>query len=146
MQISFLIVNWIHFPRMHVIGLKTQYFLLIRFLSSNRTVWSRKVLIRAVFKWLSKNQNQSNYFDQSQPEQAARWKNQFLAILCNLLQVREKSRVHGAIGFGFASHWLKNCASSKGSWQAYTTPTVRGICTFAVFFSVSRPFCSFTLV
>ena len=26
------------------------------------------------------------------------------------------------------------------------TPTVRGICTFAVFFSVSRPFCRFTLV
>ena len=27
-----------------------------------------------------------------------------------------------------------------------TTPRVHGICTFAVFFSVSRPFCSFTLV
>ena len=26
------------------------------------------------------------------------------------------------------------------------TPTARGICTFAVFFSVSRPFCSFTHV
>ena len=26
------------------------------------------------------------------------------------------------------------------------TPTVRGICTFAVFLSVSRPFCRFTLV
>ena len=26
------------------------------------------------------------------------------------------------------------------------TPTARGICTFAVFFSVSRPFCRFTLV
>jgi len=35
---------------------------------------------------------------------------------------------------------------AKGSWQAYTTPTVCGICTFAVFFSVSRPFCSVTLV
>ena len=34
----------------------------------------------------------------------------------------------------------------KWGWQAYTTPTVRGICTFAVFFSVSRPFCCFTLV
>ena len=32
---------------------------------------------------------------------------QFLAITCNSLEVREKSRVHGAIGFGFASHWLK---------------------------------------
>ena len=27
-----------------------------------------------------------------------------------------------------------------------TTSRVRGICTFAVFFSVSRPFCRFTLV
>ena len=33
---------------------------------------------------------------------------QFLAIICDSLQAREKSRVHGAIGFGFASHWLKN--------------------------------------
>ena len=32
---------------------------------------------------------------------------QFLAITCNSLEAREKSRVHGAIGFGFASHWLK---------------------------------------
>ena len=33
---------------------------------------------------------------------------QFLAISCNSLEAREKSRVHGAIGFGFSSHWLKN--------------------------------------
>ena len=33
---------------------------------------------------------------------------QFLAITCNSLEAREKSRVHGAIGFAFASHWLKN--------------------------------------
>ena len=33
---------------------------------------------------------------------------QFLAITCNSLEAREKSRVHGAIGFGFASYWLKN--------------------------------------
>ena len=36
---------------------------------------------------------------------------QFLAIICNLLEAREKSRIHGAIGFGFgfgfASHWYK---------------------------------------
>ena len=32
---------------------------------------------------------------------------QFLAITCNSLKAREKSRVHGAIGIGFASHWLK---------------------------------------
>ena len=36
---------------------------------------------------------------------------QFLAITCNSLEAREKSRVHGAIGFGFASHWLKTDAS-----------------------------------
>ena len=35
---------------------------------------------------------------------------QFLAITYNSLEAREKSRVHGAIGFGFGfdSHWLKN--------------------------------------
>ena len=38
---------------------------------------------------------------------------QFLAITCNSLEAREKSRVHGAIGFGFASHWLKNWRESK---------------------------------
>ena len=35
---------------------------------------------------------------------------QFPAIACNSLKAREKSRVHGAIGFGFASHWFKNLA------------------------------------
>ena len=34
----------------NVIGLKTQYFLLIRFLSRNRTVWSRKVYINRTNK------------------------------------------------------------------------------------------------
>ena len=37
---------------------------------------------------------------------------QFLAITCNSLEARESSRVHGAIGFGFASHWLKNWRES----------------------------------
>ena len=37
---------------------------------------------------------------------------QFLAIISNLLKTREKSRVHGAIGFGFASHLLKNWRES----------------------------------
>ena len=37
---------------------------------------------------------------------------QFLAITCNSLEAREKSRVHGAIGFGFASHRLKNWRES----------------------------------
>ena len=37
----------------------------------------------------------------------------FLAITCNSLKAREKSRVHGTIGFGFASHWLKNWRESS---------------------------------
>ena len=37
---------------------------------------------------------------------------QFLAITYNSLKAREKSRVHGAIGFGFASQWLKNWRES----------------------------------
>ena len=37
---------------------------------------------------------------------------QFQAITCNSLKAREKWRVHGAIGFGFASHWLKNWRES----------------------------------
>ena len=37
---------------------------------------------------------------------------QFLEIIWNFLKAREKSRVHGAIGFGFASHWLKNWRES----------------------------------
>ena len=37
---------------------------------------------------------------------------QFLAINCNSPEAREKSSVHGAIGFGFASHWLKNWRES----------------------------------
>ena len=37
---------------------------------------------------------------------------QFLGITCNSLVAREKSRVHGAIGFGFAFHRLKNWRES----------------------------------
>ena len=37
---------------------------------------------------------------------------QFPAIICNSLKAREKSRVHGAICFGLASHWLKNWRKS----------------------------------
>ena len=33
---------------------------------------------------------------------------QFPAITCNSLEARKKSRVHGAIGFYFDSHLLKN--------------------------------------
>ena len=44
---------------------------------------------------------------------------QFLAIIGNLLEAREKSRVHGVIGFGFASHWLKN-------WRDSFQPITKG--------------------
>ena len=37
---------------------------------------------------------------------------QLLAITCNSLEARERSRVHGAIDFGFVSHWLKNWRES----------------------------------
>ena len=37
---------------------------------------------------------------------------QFLATICNSLEAREKPRVPGAIGFGFASHWLKHWRDS----------------------------------
>ena len=37
---------------------------------------------------------------------------QFVAIICNSLKGREKSRVQGAIGFGFDSHSLKNWRES----------------------------------
>ena len=37
---------------------------------------------------------------------------QFLAVTCNSLEAREKSLVHGAIGFGFGFHWLKNWRDS----------------------------------
>ena len=37
---------------------------------------------------------------------------QFIAITCNSLEAREKSRVRGAIGFGFTCHWLKNWRES----------------------------------
>ena len=32
---------------------------------------------------------------------------EFLAFNCNLLKALEKSRVQGAIGFGFAYNWLE---------------------------------------
>ena len=37
---------------------------------------------------------------------------EFLAVTCNSLEAREKLRVRGAIGFGFASHWLKSWRES----------------------------------
>ena len=49
---------------------------------------------------------------------SARNQSQFLAITSNSLEAREKSRVHGASGFGFASHWLKN-------WRDSFKPTTK---------------------
>ena len=37
---------------------------------------------------------------------------QSLANICESLRAREKSSIHGAIGFGFDSHWLKNWRDS----------------------------------
>ena len=37
---------------------------------------------------------------------------QFLAITCNSLEAREKSRLRGANGLGFDSHWLENVRES----------------------------------
>ena len=44
---------------------------------------------------------------------------EFLAITLNLLKAREISRVQGKIGFGFASHWLKN-------WREIFKPITKG--------------------
>ena len=37
---------------------------------------------------------------------------QFVEFICNSPKAREKSRVRGAIGFAFTSHWLKNWRES----------------------------------
>ena len=55
-----------------------------------------KQLLRPITKGTNSSMNQS----------------QLLAITCNSPEARGKSRVHGAIGFGFASHWLKNWRES----------------------------------
>ena len=47
---------------------------------------------------------------------------QFLAIICNSLKAREESRVHGGIGFGLASHWLKNWRKSFKSITKRSNP------------------------
>ena len=66
---------------------------------------------RAAFKWLSKKPKQ---FLRPITTGASSAMNQsrFLAITFNSLKAREKSRVQGAIGFGFDSHWLKNWRDS----------------------------------
>jgi len=53
---------------------------------------------------------------------------QFLAITCNSLVARKKSRVHGAVCFGFDSHWLKN-------WRESFKPIAkRGNCNHVITF------------
>ena len=44
----------------------------------------------------------------------------FLAITCKSLKAREKSSVHGAIGF--TSHWLKNWLESSKSITKCSNP------------------------
>ena len=44
---------------------------------------------------------------------------EFLAITCNSLKAREKSRVNGANGSDFASHWLEN-------WRESFKPITKG--------------------
>jgi len=41
-----------------------------------------------------------------------------LTITFNLLKAREKSRVQGRIGFGFASRWYKTCATFLANHKA----------------------------
>ena len=55
-----------------------------------------KQLLRPITKGANSTMNQS----------------QLRAITCNSLKTREKSPVHGATGFGFASHWLKKWRES----------------------------------
>ena len=57
---------------------------------------------------------------------------QFFATTCNSLEAREKSRVHGAIGFCFDSHWLKN---SREAFKPITKRSNRNhVITFDVLF------------
>ena len=71
-----------------------------------------------LFKYLSDMPKKKMTVEKPKPKQLLRPitigagtvmnQSQFVAITCDSHEVREKSRVHGAIGFGFDSHWLKN--------------------------------------
>ena len=52
---------------------------------------------------------------------------QFLAFTCNSLEAREKSRVHGTIGFGFASHWLKNWRNHVITFDSHFKTALRHV-------------------
>ena len=58
-----------------------------------------KQLLRPITTGANSAMNQSQFLE-------------FLAVTCNSLEAREISRVHGAIGLGFDSHWLKNWRES----------------------------------
>ena len=62
---------------------------------------------RAVFKRLSKTKSKAIT---PTNHNRSRQHHEPITITCNTLEAREKSRVHGAIGF--ASHWLKNWRES----------------------------------
>ena len=75
----------------------------------------------------------------------------FLAITCNSLKAREKSRIHGAIGFGLASHWLKNLLESfkpitKSSNYQHVITVMESTCKYLSFWNllerqVTQGFC-----
>ena len=52
---------------------------------------------------------------------------QFLAITCNSVEAREKSRVHGVIGFGFESY---KPITKRSKFSGFTSPSKRGHCFF----------------
>ena len=82
---------------------------------------------RSVFKCQSKTQYQIYISDQSQHQQIAwRTESEFLAIACNLLKARGKSRLQDAIGFGFgfASYWLKKYGELIKSVTNYSNRTL----------------------
>ena len=89
----------------------TAQFLQVTSLSSSSCVSLAPIriqVIRAGFKWQSINLYQiRNYSDKTQ-QVKNRNQSEFRAITYNLLKAREKWRLQGAIGFVFASHWLKN--------------------------------------
>ena len=72
---------------------------------------------RAVFKWLLRNQYQSNYSNQSQQEKTARWI--FVAVTSNLLKAREKKATRTRCA------WFWSCFSLVGKLVRYFKPITR---------------------
>ena len=78
---------------------------------------------RAVFKWLSKNQKQSNYSEKPKPKQllrpittgagSAMNQSQFLAITCN-------SHVLSPKGLNKVQHWLWDLVTWLSFWKYHT--------------------------